>query len=136
MLVTTTLLDGQEHVILHVYMRSDGAELVDTILLDPTDLNPPCKRLAVEQILYDFAGFDARIEFDSGLVEQTLIWVLPEGSGSGYRDFKPFGNFVDRSGLDGLGNLLITTTGFTAVGIDQGSMILRVKKNVRQILPV
>jgi len=135
MLTTTTLLDGPEHAIIHIYMRSDGVELVDEILLDPAELNPPCARLAVEQILYDFAGYDARIAFGSGLVEQTLIWVLPEGSGSGYRDFKPFGNFVDRSGLDGTGKLLITTTGFQAQDIDQGSMILRIRKNVRQLLP-
>ena len=128
MLTITKLLDGHAHAIVHVYMRSDGAELVQETLVDPAELVPACERLSVEEVLYDFAGFDARIEFGSGLVDQTLIWVLPEGSGSGYRDFRPLGSFADRSGLDGTGKLLITTTGFTAAEVDQGSLILKLRK--------
>lgn len=128
MLSITTLLDSDGHVILHAYMRSNGSELEQAELVDPATMTPPCDHLSVEEVLYDFAGFDARIEFGSGLVEQTMIWVLPEGSGSGYRNFKPFGGFTDRSGLDGTGKLLITTTGFTAADVDQGSLIIKLKK--------
>lgn len=128
MVIITTLLDAESHAIIQVYLQSDGAELVQEVLIDPQELEPACKRLEVQELLYDFAGFDARIEFASGLVEQTQIWVLPAGSGSGHRNFMPFGNFLDRSGLDGTGKLLLTTTGFTAVGTDQGSLLLRVRK--------
>lgn len=131
----TTLLDGPEHCIVQVYLVSKGTELTQYILIDPTLLNPACNRLAVDKILYDFAGFDARLEFDSGLVDEKQIWVLPEGSGSGYRDFREFGSFADRSGADGTGKLLITTTGFLATDIDQGSLFLRMKKNSRSFAP-
>lgn len=132
MLTITTLLDGDEHVIVHVYMRSDGQELVQEKLVDPATMTPPCDRLSVQEVMYDFAGFDARLEFGSGLVDQTMIWVLPEGSGSGYRNYKPFGGFNDRSGLDGTGELLITTTGFTAADVDQGSLIIKLKKKQKR----
>jgi hypothetical protein len=132
----TTLLDGEEHCIIQVYLQSQGEELVQETLIDPQQLEPACKRLAVDSILYDFAGFDARLEFDSGGVEQRQIWVLPEGSGSGHRDFRQYGSFADRSSsLDGNGKLYITTTGFTTAGVDQGSIFLRVKKNSRVFIP-
>lgn len=132
----TTMLDGPEHCIIQVYMVSDGTELNMFTLIDPTLLTPPCVRLAIDKIMYDFAGYDARLEFDSGLVDERQIWVLPEGSGSGYRDFKPFGSFADRSSsLDGNGRLYITTSGFTAAGVDQGSILIQVKKNSRAYVP-
>lgn len=128
MISTTKLLDGPRHAIFHFYMTGDLGELADTVLIDPqVDITPTCKRMSIEEILYDFAGFDAIIEFDSGLMQDNLIWVLPEGS-SNHVDFRCFGGFYDRSGVDGTGKLLITTSGFTTSG-DQGSMIIKLRKD-------
>lgn len=125
----TVLLDGPRHSIIHFYLKGGGAdgELTDYELLDPTvDLDPPSDRLVIEHVLYDFAGFDATLEFDSGLPDSTMIWVLPEGSNNSV-DFMPVGGFADRSGLDGTGKLLISTIGLTET-TDQGSIILKLRK--------
>ena len=134
----TKLLEGPRHVVLHVYFRSDGisSDLNQFTLLDPhsDDLIKPLfvgqgqkgkPGLVVEEIVYDFAGFDASLQFDSGLINDNYIWVLPEGS-SEKVDFRPFGGFKDRSGTDGSGKLQITTFGLLSVG-DQGSMILKLR---------
>ena len=128
----TKMLDGPRHVVLHVYLKSDGisSDLKRVVLIDPhsDDIFKPRDSkpsFAVEEIVYDFAGFDASIQYDSGLINDNYIWVLPEGS-SERVDFKPFGGFADRSGLDGSGKLMITTFGLLSIG-DQGSMILRLR---------
>ena len=127
---TTVLLDGSKRTIVHFYFRSDGisSDLENSVLVDPLDFgltSTAC--LTVEELTYDFAGFDAVISFDSGLVENNQIWVLPEGS-RGSKDFRPEGGFKDRSGPDGTGKLLISTTGLTSVG-DHGSLVLHIKKS-------
>lgn len=127
---TTTLLNGSKYLIVHIYLKCDGnsGELSDTTLVDPMDYGLTSDpTYTVEELVYDFAGFDAAIEFDTGLITDGPIWVLPEG-GVGRVDFKPFGGFKDRSGMDGTGKLVITTTGFTAT-TDQGSLILKLRVN-------
>ena len=129
----TKMLDGPRHTIIHVYMKSDGisSDLKNFDLVDPKeDISPALDSkpvFVVEDIVYNFAGFDASIKFDSGLVNDNYIWVLPEGA-PGVVDFKPFGGFKDRSGLDGTGILQITTFGLLSIG-DEGSMILKIRKS-------
>lgn len=127
----TKWLDGPRHAIFHVYLIASGlGDLEDETLIDPATLVPECTRVAVEQVMFNLAGFDASLKFDSGLVTDEYVWVLPEGDGGKPIDFTPFGGFSDRSGLDGTGLLQINTNGFTEVG-DQGSIILKVKKLYR-----
>ena len=125
----TKLLDGPRHLIYHLYLESDGAsgDLVDQVLVDPATIGLGEKQFfTLEDITWGFAGFNAALKFEI-LVEDTLIWVLPEGSGN-YVDFKKYGGLKDRSNTnDGSGKLLLDTTGLTALG-DAGSMILRVRK--------
>ena len=128
----TKLLEGPRHVILHAYIKSDGIsdDLDKFTLIDPNsdDLAVPKgsrPSFVVEEIVYDFAGFDASMQFDSGLINDNYIWVLPEGS-SERVDFRPFGGFKDRSGLDGSGKLTITTFGLLSIG-DQGSLIIKLR---------
>lgn len=133
-----TIQDGPEICIIHVYMQCDDTnDLNNVTLIDPSTLSGYVQnmRMEVQELLYDFAGFDAVLVFDSGLPNQNYIWVLPEGSGSGHRDFKKWGNFRDYStSLDGTGKLQITTSGFTTPQ-DQGSLFLRVRKNVKPVVP-
>lgn len=126
----TPILDGSKRIIYHVFLKSDGAtgELVDEVLVDPVvDLGlKRTVRMTLEDVTFAFAGFDARIEFQTGLVDDTLIWVLPEGSDS-YVDFSKYGGLKDRNGsLDATGKILISTTGFTST-TDQGSILLKVR---------
>ena len=125
-----TLLSGARHVIISVYIKSDGAtgDLEKETLIDPVDdlgLKPG-SRLTLESLMHNFSGFDACIEFESGLVDNNFKWVLSEGTDSEV-DFGPFGGMIDDSGLDGTGKLQITTTGLTS-STDQGSIIIKARK--------
>ena len=125
-----TLLNGPTQAIISVYMKSDGVsgDLVNYTLIDPVEtLGLRVKaRLSLAYIAYNFAGFDACIEFGSGLVDPTFKWVISEGTNFPI-DFEPFGRLHDDSGLDGTCQLQITTTGFTS-SVDQGSMLIKVRK--------
>lgn len=124
------LSNGPLNIILGVYLRSDGAtgELVKQTLLDPVaDLGlKPSARLRLRYMAHNFAGFDAVVSFDAGLVDPNWKWVLSEGTNHPI-DFGPFGNIKDDSGVDGTGKLQISTTGFTA-STDQGSILIALQK--------
>ena len=122
----TTLLSGYKSI-LHVALISDGAsgELADRVLITPADLGlTSSARLAVESVEYNFAGFDARLEFDSGVVDDNLIWVLSRNLSC--HDFMPYGGLKDPSGLDGTGKIQLSTSGFGTAGA-QGSLIIKLR---------
>ena len=125
----TKILTGTRNTIIHVYIASDGVsgDMTDQVLIDPVaDLGFSSKaRMVVEKITHSFKGFDARVEFDTGLVDDKMIWVLTESSNE--FDFRPMGGMKDRSGLDGTGKFQITTTGLDSAG-DQGSMLIQVRQ--------
>src|SRR3990167_11447568 len=107
---TRLLLNGPSIAIISVYMKSDGAtgDLVDYTLIDPVETLglKSGQRLALAYMTYNFAGFDACIEFGSGLVNPTFKWVVSEGTNYPI-DFEPFGRLHDDSGLDGTCQLQI-----------------------------
>lgn len=123
------LLNGPRHVIVAVYLKSDGAsgDLSNYPILTLADcgLKKP-DRLRLQYIAYNFVGFDAVMQFGSGLVNPTWKWVLSEGTNAPI-DFEPFGNIIDDSGMDGTGTLQLSTSGFTSLQ-DQGSILLQVRK--------
>lgn len=125
--VITTVNEGPRNLVLHVYLASDGAsgDIVDEVLIDPVSLGlPATTRLAIETISYNFAGFNARVEFDSGVVEDNMIWVLSEHNSEA--DFMSIGGLFDRSGIDGTGRVQLTTTGLGSVG-DEGSIVISMR---------
>lgn len=111
------------------YFDSDGSsgDFTDKVLVDPVDdLGlPSTTRLHIERIQYNLSGFSARIEFDTGLVDDKQIWVLTEGTDN-FVDFLPWGSLIDLSGADGTGKIQITTTGLGSVS-DQGSLLIQIK---------
>lgn len=118
----TTLQDGPRFNVTHVYIQSDGAAGD----LDSYELAAPAEgRFTIESIRWAFTGFSAKLHFEI-LVDDTLIWVIPESSGN-YIDFREIGGLKDRSATDGTGRILISTTGLATVG-DEGSIILKLKK--------
>ena len=128
----TKLLDGQ-HLIYHVYLKSDGAsgDIDSYVLIDPaTESMGDDTVFALEDITWGFNGFSANIHFEF-LVDDTLIWVLPPSTGN-YVDFKKYGNLKDRGNPgDATGKVLLSTTGFADLG-DEGSMIIKVRKSNRK----
>lgn len=126
--LTTVIEKGERNLILAVYLASDGAsgDLNKYVLLDPMDFGfPYTARFELRRIDYNFAGFDASIEFDSGLPAPTFKWVLSEGANHPV-DFMYCGGVRDTSGQDGTGKLMITTTGFTSAG-DIGSILFKLR---------
>ncbi len=125
-MTVTKLLDGPRHSIFHYAIESEVADST-FILIDPqADIFPTSYKLTVEELKYDWMGFDAKIHFDSDLVGGTMTWVLPQLTHGGV-DFRPFGGFKDRSGINGDGKLRLTTYGLTAMG--RGTLIVRVRKD-------
>ncbi len=122
-ILATTLINGPRHVIMHFALSLN--EETNAVLIDPLALDQPSPKLVIEDVLFNFAGFDAKIFFPSDVAEGTMTWVLPEG-GANYADFRPFGGFKDRSGINGDGKLLLTTYGLTEGDI--GTMIIRARK--------
>jgi len=113
----------------HFYFDSDGAagDFVDKVLIDPVaDLGlKSSARLHIEKIQYNLSGCSARVEFDSGLVDDKQIWVLTEGTDNCV-DFLQWGSMIDESGVDGTGKIQMTTTGLSSAG-DQGSLLIQIK---------
>ena len=128
-IVITKILPGTYRSQFHIFFESDGAsgELVDQVLVDPVvDLGlKSTARLSIQMLTFSFAGFDARIEFDSGLVDDRMLWVLPQNSDN-HVCFDCWGGLKDNSGLDGTGKIQITTKGFGTAGA-QGSLLLMVR---------
>lgn len=125
----TTLLDGPRNFIYHVYLRSDGEEGdLDSYELVPPHLDPAGKVrvYSIDDITWGFNGFAGKLHFEL-LVDDTLIWVLPNSTGN-YVDFKKYGGLKDRGNpLDASGKILFSTIGFENVG-DEGSMVINVRR--------
>lgn len=124
------LVDGPRKVVMQVYLKSDGVsgELnrFDLLTADEVDMEDG-GRFSIVEVMYNFAGFDAVLEFDSGMVSQNRKWVLTEGTNASV-NFERFGGLQDDSdALDRTGTLQITTTGFTSSS-DQGSILLILNK--------
>lgn len=121
--------NGEKNVLLHVYLKSDGAsgELSNETLVTPAELGMLAgARFRLSRIEYNFSGFDAVLSFGSGGVTPNFKWVLTEGTNAPV-DFERWGRIYDNSGMDGTAQLAITTTGFTN-SADQGSLLIRLVK--------
>jgi hypothetical protein len=123
----TRLQSGLRHIIYHYYFESDGAsgDIDSYALLDIDDEDMGTNtRFIVEDVTYAFNGFSGRLHFEL-LVDDTLIWVLPPATGN-HVNFEPYSGLRDRSGGDGTGKLLFSTTGLDTDG-DAGSMLIKVR---------
>ena len=126
----TKLNDGPRHVVLHVYVKHDGIspDLIALPILDPTSGISPAQAaepaFTLEQIWFDLDGFNMRLDFDD--VVDPPAWTISESAGN-YVDFSCFGGIADRSGLDGTGKLLLSTSGFDAAN-KQGTLVIKLRK--------
>lgn len=122
-----TLVDGPRHAVIHVHLKSDGAsgELTDSVVVDVSTLNPAPSKVTIEELHWDTSGFDSMLEFDA--TTDTAAWKLPAGY-TGHQDFRSFGGIKDDSGSGTTGDIVLSTTGFTAAG-DEGTIIIKVRKD-------
>lgn len=121
--------NGQKNVLLHIYMKSDGAsvDLASYPLVTLSQLGMrQGDRLRLSRIEYNFSGFDAVLDFNSGTIPNNFKWVMTEGANAPV-DLDLWGRIFDNSGIGGNGSLEISTIGFTS-STDQGSILIRMVK--------
>lgn len=126
----TKINEGPRHVILHLYLKSDGVspDLNGEVIFDPVaDASPPLRktqRMTIEEIWYDLDKFNMRFDFDD--LTDPPVWTMSTGASNHVR-FDRFGGLVDRSGIDGTGKLLLSTIGFTDAAM-QGTIVVKMRK--------
>ena len=126
-ITVTKIIPGTYRTVFLVSLVSDGAsgELADEVIVSPSDLGlPSSARLAIETIEYNFSGFDCWVEFDSGAVDDNLMWVLSRENS--IHDFNPYGGIKDPSDPDGTGKIQLNTSGFGSAG-SIGSILIKVR---------
>lgn len=126
----TKLVDGPRHVVVHVYLASDGSgNEADTVLVDASAMTPSWtgKNGTLECVWGSFAaGMDAILEWD-GSTDQPFLH-LPANTDFFY-DFRGIGGLPNNCTAGATGDLTITTRGFTAAATDVGFLTLKVKKD-------
>jgi hypothetical protein len=121
------LLDGPKTAVLHVYVASDGSsgELSAAVIVDASTLSGAPTKLTIEKVAYAFTGFSGLLAFDA-TTDVPVLALIAENPAS--HCFTEFGGIADTSETGFTGDILLSTTGFTAAG-DRGHITITVKKN-------
>lgn len=120
----TSIVDGDSVGVIHVYLASDGAagELTDTVVLDASALAGAKSIKQIISVKSSLIGFTGLLEFDQTTDSPAV--VIP--SGVEEQDFSA--NPINNPGGTGTtGDVVLTTTGFTASG-DMGTLIIKYRK--------
>ena len=122
-----TVIDGPKIAIIHVYLASDGAsgELTDQVIVDVSTLTPAPTSVSVRRVYGHCTGFTSTLEFDA--TTDVAFLNLPSGEGFDV-NFERFGGLKDNSGAGSTGDIVLTTSGFTAAG-DAGWLVIKVEKD-------
>lgn len=124
-----TLLDGSKRTVIKWYFASDGAtgELTDQVIFDASAVSPATTDSSIERIRGYFIGFSGLVEFDA--TADVAAVVLPTDDQFDYSFVEWNINGLPNNGGAGVtGDILLTTTGFTAAG-DIGWLEITVKKD-------
>lgn len=122
-----TLLDGSKRSVIKWYFASDGVtgELTDQVIFDASAVSPSTDDSTIERIRGYFIGFTGLVEFDA--TADVAVVVLPTDDEFDI-DFLATAGLPNNAGAGKTGDILLTTTGFTAAG-DIGWLEITVKKN-------
>lgn len=125
-----TIIDGSKHLVVKIYLESDGAsgELSDVVLIDASTYSPAFTDAKLVSIHANLSGFTAKLEWDA--TTDAPIMAVPdyEVHFTG-NETSLFDGIANNAGTGVTGDVLISTTGFTAAG-DYGTIIIHlVKKN-------
>ncbi len=114
------LEEGTKNTTVNAFLQADGIEGDQTYVL----ASPPAgKRFRLLKIDHNLSGFEAKIGFDSGLPDNNYVWAIT-GAANNSVSWKHTGGPKDNSGLDGTGDLILTTVGFTDAA-DVGAVCIR-----------
>lgn len=118
--------DGERNAVIHVYIASDGlsGELTNSLLVDASELGGTFEKLSICRISGGLTGFSAILEWEAAADVPFLALTADEAFGF---DYGCFGGLQSNAGAGANGDILITTSGFTATG-DVGHITLELKK--------
>ena len=120
------LIDGPSRAVIHVYMEYvDTSENTDTVVVDASDLSGAPSKVTVCRVMGNLRGYTSILEFDA--TTDVPFMALPADDFFDYC-FEDFGGIKDNSGTGTTGDVVLTTSGFTAAG-DAGWLIIEVKKH-------
>ena len=128
----TKIVEAESHLIVRVDMLSDGSgELVNSVFLSPSDLNPPRKNnwpaFRIMQLWYGCVWFDVVLGF--GTLQPQAVWTIARDCDS-HNDFRSFGGLCDYQTMppsDENGKFWISTNGFAPAG-SQGNLVIELRK--------
>lgn len=122
------IIDGPRNAVIKWFLASDGAsgELTDQVVVDVSALLGAPSKVHLTRVMHTFRGFDGLLEFDAA-TDKGIMILTPE-SGVSDADFRDFGGIPNDAGAGVTGDILLTTTGFTASG-DTGWLLLEVTKD-------
>ena len=122
--------DGNRNLNLKYTLAGTSGDLTTSILVNVSGFNDKdgnalgANALTLVGIDASLTGFSANLLWDAG----TNVELLEIPSDQPFsRDFKSVGGIKDNSGASSTGDVLITTTGYTASG-DGGHIYLKFKK--------
>lgn len=123
----TYVVDGSKRVIAHVYIASDGVagELTDQVIIDASALNPVPNNLTLHKIEGVFSGCSAFLEWDQ--TTDAGIMTIPDGTKIDFH-FTKFIGLPNPQGAGTTGDMVLSTTGFTAAG-DTGFLVIECYKS-------
>jgi len=120
-----TIADTDRHVIVKVYLASDGAagELSAQVLVDASALTPIPGTLHLRRVSWSFSGFTAILAWDA--TTDDVVMHLADIAEDA--DYSNFGGIPNPKSTGVTGDLVITTTGFSAAG-DAGTLVIECTK--------
>jgi len=127
------MVDGDRTYAIHLYLASDGAagELSDYVAVDVSALTKgfgseqrTCDHVRIRRVYGLMSGFSLTLEFDA-TTDQAFI-TFPDGVFT-YMDLTPYGGVEDPEASGTTGDVVATTTGFSAA-TDAGWLVLEVEK--------
>lgn len=124
-----TLLDGSKRSVIKWYLASDGAsgELTDQVIFDASAMTPATTDSTIERIRGYLVGFSGLVEFDA--TADVAALVLPTDDQFDFDFTNEVTNGLPNNAGDGkTGDILLTTTGFTAA-TDIGWIEITVRKD-------
>lgn len=128
-ILQNVIVDGPRHAVVHVTIVSDGSgELNLTKIIDSkNDIYPKGQptQSTITQIWWGQSYFDAALYRNDTV--PVLIWAMPVGSDS-HVDFRSFGGIKVPVDMDGNGDILLTTFGFTP-STSVGTYVIELKKD-------
>jgi hypothetical protein len=122
----TIMVDGSRVHAMHLYLASDGAagELSDYVAVDVSALSPTTDHVRIRRVYGLMSGFSLTLEFDA-TADQAFI-TFPDGVFT-YLDVTAYGGIEDPEATGTTGDIVATTSGFTAA-TDVGWLVIEVEK--------